>query len=57
MIDEIGMVRDVLIKESPADQLSAAAIEALEQWRFAPAMMDGRPVAVRYIVTLKFNLK
>lgn len=56
VIDETGEVRDVLIKESPSDDLSAAAIEALEQWRFAPATMDGDPVAVRYIVTLKFQL-
>jgi TonB family protein len=57
VIDEIGAVRDVLIEESPSDLLSAAAIEALEQWRFAPATMDGEPVAVRYIVTIKFNLQ
>jgi TonB family protein len=57
VIDEIGMVRDVLIEESPSDQLSAAAIDALEQWRFQPAMMDGQPVAVRYIVTIKFRLQ
>ena len=31
VIDEIGMVRDVLIKESPSDLLSDAAIEAIEQ--------------------------
>jgi TonB family protein len=57
MIDEIGVVRDVVIQESPSDELSASAIEALEQWRFAPAMMDGEPVAVRYFVTIKFNLQ
>jgi TonB family protein len=57
VIDEIGMVRDVLIKESPSDLLSDAAIEAIEQWRFEPAIMDGEAVAVRYIVTIKFNLK
>lgn len=57
MIDEIGMVRDVVIKESASDDLSTAAIEAFEQWRFEPAMMDGEPVVVRYIVTIKFNLK
>jgi len=57
MIDEIGVVRDVVIQQSPSDELSAAAIEALQQWRFSPAMMDGEPVAVRYMVTFKFNLK
>jgi len=57
VIDEIGTVRDVLIKESPSDGLSSAAIEAIERWRFSPALMDGKPVAVRYIVTLAFRLK
>lgn len=57
VIDEVGAVRDVLIQESPSDLLSAAAIDALEQWRFQPAVMDGEPVAVRYIVTIKFNLE
>ena len=57
VIDEIGVVRDVLVNESPSDLLSAAAIDALEQWRFEPAVMDGKAVAVRYIVTIKFNLE
>jgi protein TonB len=57
VIDEVGMVRDVLITGSPSDELSTAAIEAFKQWRFAPAMMDGKPVAVRYIVTVKFHLE
>ncbi len=57
MIDEIGMVRDVVIKESVSDELSTAAIEAFEQWTFEPAIMDGKPVAVRYIVTVAFRLE
>lgn len=57
LIDEVGMVRDAVIQESPSDDLSAAAIKAFEQWRFAPAMMNDKPVAVRYIVTVRFNLK
>jgi TonB family protein len=57
VIDEVGTVRDVVILESPSDDLSAAAIDAIEQWRFAPAIMDGEPVAVRYIVTVMFRLE
>jgi TonB family protein len=57
VIDEIGMVRDVVIQESPSDELSEAAIASIEQWRFEPAMMDGEPVAVRYIVTVMFRLQ
>lgn len=57
VIDQTGMVRDVTIKESPADEFSKAATETLEQWTFEPATMDGRPVTVSYIVTLMFRLK
>jgi TonB family protein len=57
VIDETGVVRDVAIERSPSDDLSAAAIEAIEQWRFAPATMDGEPVAVRYVVTVMFRLE
>ncbi len=57
VIDTVGVVREVMIKESPADEFSLAATEALEQWHFDPATRNGKPVAVSYIVTLKFNLK
>jgi len=57
VIDQGGAVRNVAIQESPADELSAAATEALEQWTFEPATKDGEPVAVTYIVTLKFALR
>jgi TonB family protein len=57
LIDDTGAVREVEIKKSPADDLAMAAIDALEQWRFAPATMDGKPVAVRYIVTVMFKLE
>ncbi len=57
VIDQGGAVRDVAIQDSPADEFSAAATNALEQWTFEPATMDGKPVAVSYIVTLKFALK
>jgi TonB family protein len=57
VIDELGTVRDVEIQESPDGRLSLAAVNAIEQWRFEPAVMDGKAVAVRYIVTIKFNLE
>ncbi len=57
VIDQNGVVGDVAIQESPAEELSAAATEAFEQWAFEPATMDGKPVAVRYIVTVDFKLK
>jgi outer membrane biosynthesis protein TonB len=33
------------------------ALEALRQWRFEPAKMEGKPVKVYYVVTINFALK
>ena len=57
VIGEDGSVRDVKVVRTNADILSEAAIEAVEQWTFEPATLEGVPVAVRYIVTVKFNLR
>jgi TonB family protein len=37
--------------------LVRAALEAVEQWSYAPALLDGRPVAVVTTVTLAFRLR
>jgi len=57
LIDKTGIVREVEIVKSPADELSAAATEAVQQWVFEPATKDGKPVAVRFMVTVMFRLK
>jgi protein TonB len=57
LIDKTGVVREVEIVKSPADELSAAATEAVEQWIFEPATKDGEPVDVRFMVTVMFRLK
>jgi TonB family protein len=36
--------------------LDGAAVRAVEQWRFTPAMRDGRPVAVWVAVPVRFRL-
>jgi TonB family protein len=57
VIDEMGSVRMVEVLESPAEELSKAATDAFEQWTFTPATMDGKPVAVKYVVTVAFRLQ
>jgi TonB family protein len=51
-----GSVEDVRVLESPDERLSAAAVEAVRQWRYAPALCDGTPVSVFYKVTVNFQL-
>lgn len=56
-ISDEGVVEDIEVLESPDESLTAAAVEAVEQWRFKPALCDGKPVGVYYNLTINFNLK
>ncbi|MEN8165097.1 MAG: TonB family protein, partial [Acidobacteriota bacterium] len=57
VISEDGSVREVEVLRSNATALSEAAVEAVDQWTFEPATLEGIPVAVRYILTVKFKLQ
>jgi len=57
VINEKGTVDDIQVVESPDELLSEAAVEAIRQWTFEPALCDGRPMGVYYNITLKFHLK
>ncbi|BCS35388.1 hypothetical protein TBR22_A46150 [Luteitalea sp. TBR-22] len=52
-----GYVTDTRVVSSPDERLTAAAIEAVEQWKFAPTVLQGRPVATDMTVTIAFALK
>ncbi|MXX76250.1 MAG: energy transducer TonB [Holophagales bacterium] len=57
-IDEQGEVReDVEVLEGLDMGLTEAAIVALRQWRFEPALLDGQPVAVHWTMTVNFRLE
>ncbi len=59
IIDEEGRVRaPVILKVGPGDEdLAAAAIDAVLQWRYEPATLDGVPVPVYMVVTANFSLE
>lgn len=50
-----GMILDLWPLAGPP-VLARAAIRAVEQWRYVPALVDGRPVEVVTTVTLAFRL-
>jgi TonB family protein len=54
VIDETGRVRDAKIMKS-VPMLDDVAITAVRQWRYAPTIVDGRPVPVRMTVTVPFS--
>lgn len=56
-IDSEGCVTAIaLAASSGAESLDRAAIQAVKDWRFRPAMQDGRPIAARVQVPIRFEL-
>lgn len=55
VIDTSGEPRDWRIIETPDEALAELCIEAIAQWRFEPATIDGKPVKVRVTVPLVLN--
>ncbi len=57
-IDTDGSVSDTKVKKSGDSRLTEAAIRAIKQWKFKPAMNKaGKPVEVVATVTVNFKLK
>ena len=54
LIDPAGNVTEVKVISGPL-LLQRAAEEALRQWKYEPARLNGRPVAVHLTVTMKFH--
>lgn len=53
-----GKVAAVRVLDSPSALLSQAAVDAVRQWEFEPARrQDGSPVAVLYVMTIRFALQ
>lgn len=57
IIDTEGRVTDVEILQSVREDIDAAAGDAIRQWQFEPATLEGEPVAVYYNLTVNFRLK
>src|SRR5437667_162612 len=51
-----GKPRDIRVARSLGLGLDEKAIEAVRQWKFEPAMKDGKPVAVAINVEVDFRL-
>ncbi len=52
-----GNPRDIRVTRRLGKGLDEKAIEAVKQWKFEPAMKDGKPVAVLINVELTFRLR
>jgi protein TonB len=37
--------------------LDTSAVDAVKQWKFTPAQLNGRPVSVYFTLTINFQLQ
>lgn len=56
LIDANGRVTTMKIVSGPT-LLHQAAMDALRQWKYQPATLDGKPVAMHLAVTIQFRLQ
>jgi TonB family protein len=56
IIDREGCVRDTRVLKGLPSGLGEAAVAAVRNWTFAPAIFEGKPVNVYYVVTVNFQL-
>ncbi len=51
-----GRVADAFVVRSSHPAFEESALNAIREWRFAPAMKDGRPVAMKTALLLEFEV-
>lgn len=52
-VDTAGKPTDLSVKSSPDAALSTAVVDAVKQWRFTPAYVNGAPVATKVVLPVK----
>jgi periplasmic protein TonB len=55
VINERGVVERVKVLRS-VPLLDAAAVDAVQKWRYTPTLLNGTPVSVLMTITLRFTL-
>ncbi len=56
IVSQTGCVEDLRLIKSSAPVLDIMGMEAISQWQYEPARLDGRPVSVFLTVTVTFRL-
>jgi periplasmic protein TonB len=54
LIDSSGNVAELKIVSGPS-LLHRAALDAVKQWKYKPAMLDGQPTSMHLVVTVQFH--
>jgi protein TonB len=55
MVAQDGAVKELKVVESPNALLTDQAFDAVRDWRFRPALCDGKPIAVYITATSSFK--
>jgi protein TonB len=55
-VDEKGNVAEATVEKSDAKVLDSAAVAAVKQWKFKPAISKGKPVSLWVTIPFKFKL-
>jgi periplasmic protein TonB len=55
VISSKGVPRNVHVVKGLDKEVDQNTVEAVEQWRFAPAQKDGKPVAVKVSLEIQFH--
>ena len=56
LIDETGRIKSLEVISSPAENLSKAALEAVQQWTYSPYIANGIATDVETTIRINFNL-
>ena len=51
-----AVINPMIINADPPEIFNAAALEAIQKWKFKPKIVDGKPTEQRAIQTIKFKL-
>jgi TonB family protein len=57
VITKTGVVQDAKILQSTHPLFTQTAMNAVLQWKYRPATLNGRPIAVYFKVTVRFTLR
>jgi protein TonB len=55
VVSSKGLPKDPHVVKSLEKSLDQSAVEAVKEWRFTPAQMDGKAIAVRVSVQIQFH--
>jgi periplasmic protein TonB len=55
VINRSGLIEELTLQRSAHPLLDEAAMQAVKQWIYRPATLDGRPVKVYFTVTVNFQ--